>query len=423
MSSLRLAAVAVLLVPALGCSAEAPRPAKRAPARETSLPRTRDPAPPPARSEPAQPTVEEVLLLPRSRPPRPDPPGLEREETPHVEPRVEPGRPEERPSPSERPSPTADSEPGDLDRASSEHQSVLERERRLHPALGAIAWRYERTAHFLFFREADTATDEPLVWFEVARAEALARLGLTESAVPASALVPVFVLEGSHRFQESGVSDVAWADGCAAFSPVEGGFERAIYVTNRGAGTLPRVVQHEVAHVFAAEAFGQEGVPTWAVEGVACYAEGDAARACYVNAVLREPAIAIAEIAATSYADLTSTDAYFFYARAYLVFDALVRRTGSVKEAVDASRLMRSLGSNLGLARVGVMMNDFEQQLSRENRERRRVREASEPPTPASSVATDDLPVRSFVGRAVVLSTLFLALGVARALSRAPVRG
>lgn len=245
------------------------------------------------------------------------------------------------------------------------HAGVLEREVRAHPALAATEWRTERTAHFLVFREAFATAPTPLAAFEDARAGALGRLGLTEASVPRSTLVPIFVFETEASFRLSAITTIGWADGCASFTPDEDEVARTIYITNRGPGALPELVRHEVAHIFAHEAFGDIR-RTWVVEGIACYAEDDVSRWRYRDFLGTNVALSLDVIDGTRYEDLTKSDAYQFYCRAHAVFDALVRRTGSVAAALVVAREVVAIGVQEGFARSGISARAFEEEIANE---------------------------------------------------------
>jgi len=203
--------------------------------------------------------------------------------------------------------------------------------------------------------------DEPLEDLEQARAAALGRLELGEADVPHSSCVPVFVSEGPGSFQQLEMTPVRWADGCAAYDPLED-LDRTIYITHRREQSLASLVRHEIAHVFVGEVYACE-VPTWAVEGVACYAEGDDAHESFWR-VLAEATgsgkITLERLNQITYFDLTTDDAYIFYARSYAAFDVLVQKTRGVRNALRVATAMGCLGPKDGLARSSIDLASFD---------------------------------------------------------------
>jgi len=244
------------------------------------------------------------------------------------------------------------------------------REARVRRALGKYEWTVARSRHFIVFTESRAAGVD-LDAFERARFEALARLGLDESRVPRSECVPVFVFEDQCGFIEVAGTE-SWASGCAAYCPIDGETSRAIYLVREPAIRIENTVQHEIAHVLAAEAF-QVAVPNWATEGVACYAEKDEARARRIaHAVAMGPIGPLEELTGVTRARMSTmpTDQVsVFYSRALVVFDALVAETGSVEAAMEAasrleratalevSSLERTVNERLGSARGAVRID------------------------------------------------------------------
>ena len=116
-----------------------------------------------------------------------------------------------------------------------------------------------------------------------------------------------------------------------------------------------------------ARSVSRSSSPTWAVEAVACYAEGDDSRQSYYRAAAAEAVyghLTLERLNQLTYFDLSASDAYTFYARSFAVFDLLVQKTGGVRHALDVATAIGDRGPTDGLGQASIDPASFDREVA-----------------------------------------------------------
>jgi hypothetical protein len=224
----------------------------------------------------------------------------------------------------------------------------------------AAAWRCTQTRHFSILHDAplDPAFSQRL---EGLRSEVLARLELR--GLDDDARIALFLFAGAEAYQGSPGAR-AWSAGHATRLQTDGEVVPTVYLHTEGDADAR--LRHELAHILVGDALDDGLLPMWAVEGVAMYAEHEAARrarrgearALHARGELRAAREALGQMLLPLSDD--RQEVARFYVQACLLFDVLAGRVG-VMRALGAAGRVNASGPEEALRSVGVTMNAFEQ--------------------------------------------------------------
>lgn len=224
----------------------------------------------------------------------------------------------------------------------------------------AAAWRCTQTRHFSILHDTplDPAFSQRL---ETLRGEVLTRLELR--GLDDDARIALFLFAGAEAYQGAPGAR-AWSAGHAARLSADGEVVPTIYLHVEGDADAR--LRHELAHILVGDALDDGLLPMWAAEGVAMYAEHEAARrarradarALRARGELRPVRDALGQMLLPLSDDRQEIGR--FYAQACLLFDVLASRVG-VMRALGAAARVNTAGAEEALRSVGVSLAAFEQ--------------------------------------------------------------
>lgn len=184
---------------------------------------------------------------------------------------------------------------------------------------------------------------------ERARRKAIERLGLGEPT-RLQALKPVIFVYASEEHYRRGAAPTVWAGGHAQWDELEDGLASTIvvYATEELEDTLV----HEWTHVVVNDHMKGERLPSWAIEGVATWAEEGETQKLRLSRAARElerlPGWGdfLAASRDPRYVGSDGDFARQFYAQALLAFETAVRRLGNPGAVLAAASKIVTQGGD-----------------------------------------------------------------------------